>query len=69
MTKATQTMWRVQVRENHAAKWKNKGLFETRERARHEVEFLRDHTECEPNVWVDGGVGFRNTRVLRKDAK
>ena len=60
--------WQVQVRISRKHKWRAKGTFETRERAREESDFLRHYR---PAV-IDGinyhavGYGFGNTRVVRK---
>ena len=42
MSKATQTQWRVQCRKSRNHKWVNKGLFETRNRARDQAAYLRE---------------------------
>ena len=56
MSKATEKQWRVQVRAEYGKPWKNKGLFETRSRAREEAWWFRDgFIDC---------VGFGKTRVI-----
>lgn len=61
---STKTKWRVQIRLTRGGAWRNAGLFETRERAREEALFLRNHTPFK-SARPAGGVGFGNTRTVR----
>ncbi len=56
--------WRIQVRENRDAKWKNhSGLFETRWMAIHQARRLREgNAEGE-------GFGRGNVRVVKHECK
>lgn len=62
-TDNTKTLWRVQVRVNRNFKWKNKGLYETREAARYEAAWLREYRSV--GEYYELGYGFGNTRVVR----
>lgn len=57
---ATRIKWRVQWRENAKRKFRNAGLFETRERARQEAAYYRE----EIGHSGGNGYGFGNTRVI-----
>ena len=61
--------WRVQVRRSRAHKWVNKGLFETRERAREQAVYMREGRSCRGFVVPNTGLGFGNTRVVRHEGK
>lgn len=63
MSKNLKTQWRVQVRKSRAHKWVNKGLFETRRRARQIGEQMRWRHPI-GDVFVPG-YGFGNTRVVK----
>jgi hypothetical protein len=71
MTSSTKIQWRVQVRKSRAHKWANKGLFETRERAREQAVYERGGRMRAGEIVPGTGYGFGNTRVVRfeKDAK
>lgn len=62
---STKIQWRVQVRKSRAHKWVNKGLYETRERARDQAEYMREGRMCMGIVVPNTGFGFGNTRVVR----
>lgn len=62
----TKVLWRVQVRISRAHKWKNKGLFETRNSARAQSCILRaGHYFADDLITEQQGYGFGNTRVVR----
>jgi hypothetical protein len=57
--KSEMIKWRIQVRESRTARWKNRGLFETRWMALHHARTLRNGT-------AEGkGYGRGNVRVVR----
>lgn len=56
---STKVKWRVQVRRSRAHKWHDKGLFETRERAREEARWWR-YGYVDPSF-----MGIGNQRVVR----
>ena len=59
--------WQVQCRLSRKHAWRPKGTFETRADARYRVACMRDGF-----VGSDGfvkGLGFGNTRVVRKEVK
>ena len=65
MSKNLKTQWRVQVRKSRAHKWVNKGLFETRERAREQAVYMRGDRARNGGTVPDTGYGFGNTRVVK----
>ena len=66
-TDNTKTLWRVQVRVNRNFKWKNKGLYETRDEARYVAATLRTYPDMASRspIYEGMGAGFGNTRVIR----
>jgi hypothetical protein len=65
MTASTKIQWRVQVRKSRTHVWKNKGLFETRRRARDQAVYLRDGIMRCGETLTGTAYGFGNTRVVR----
>lgn len=62
-TDSTKVMWRVMVRKARGLRWERRGLYETREAARHMAAYMRDvHTL---DFTVFSGYGFGNTKVVR----
>lgn len=62
---------RVQVRKSRKHAWRNKGLFETRERARMAATILRGW-DVDGKYWKGesaDGYGFGNTRVVRYERR
>lgn len=66
-TDSTKVLWRVQIRINPNFKWKNKGLYETRDEARYVATTLRDYPDMGSisDTHCGLGYGMRNTRVVR----
>lgn len=62
---STKVKWRVQVRKSRAHAWKHAGLFETRQAARAQAEYMR-YGRVRDGLIVPGTeYGFGNTRVVR----
>lgn len=62
---STKIQWRVQTRKGRAHKWVNKGLFETRDRAREQAAYMRWDRMRNGAPMLGTGFGFGNTRVMR----
>ena len=57
--------WQVQCRISPRHKWKSKGTFETRKRARESAAEMRTTYKDSAGKYVDG-YGLRNTRCIKK---
>lgn len=66
-TDSTKVMWRVQTRNASNTKWKNRGLYETRDEARYVASMLRLYPDMGSVslIYFGLGYGMRNTRVIR----
>lgn len=65
MSKNLKTQWRVQVRKSRAHKWVNKGLYETRRRARDQAAYLRLGIMRCGETLTGSAFGIGNTRVVK----